>query len=171
MTSACVRTVLGLWCYTMLLTASASGQDEVGIKRGTQAPAAQLEDLDGNAVDLGDLVGSKPLLLEFWATWCDNCEALAPAMDQIQQQYGDQIGVVAVAVGVGQSQRNVKRHLEKHPVEYRFLYDKKGNAARAYSAPTTSYVVIVDASGRVVYTGTGGNQDLVAEVEAVLEGA
>jgi len=144
-------------------------QDEVGIKRGTDAPAAQVEDLDGNTVDLGEFVGAKPLLLEFWANWCENCEALAPSMDQVHEQYGDEIEVIAIAVGVGQSTRNVKRHLEKHPVEYRYLYDKKGAAVRAFSAPTTSYVVIVDAAGHVAYTGTGGGQDLLAEVAEVLE--
>ncbi len=163
-----VHLLAALVCCLALPGGLLTAQDEVGIKRGTEAPAVQIEDLDGNVVDLGELVGSKPMLIEFWASWCDNCEALAPAMEQVHREYGDEVEIIAVAVGVGQSQRNVRRHLEKHPVGYRFLYDKKGAAVRAYSAPTTSYVVIVDAAGRVVYTGTGGHQDLVAEVKSVL---
>lgn len=163
-----VRLLFVLVCCFTFVSETLAAQDEVGIKRGTQAPAVQVEDLDGKPVDLGELVGSKPLLMEFWAIWCDNCEALAPKMQQVHELYGDEIEVVAVAVKVGQSRRKVKRHIKKHPVDYRFLFDKKGAAVKAYSAPATAYVVIVDAAGRVAYTGTGGNQDLVGEVKAVL---
>jgi thiol-disulfide isomerase/thioredoxin len=141
----------------------------VGIERGAAAPPVQLEDLDGNAVDLGEVIGQKPLLLEFWSTWCENCEALAPAMEQAHGEFGDQVQFFAVAVGVGQKPRNVKRHLEDHPAAYEFLYDRRGAAARAYSAPTTSYVVIVDAAGTVAYTGVGGDQDIAAAVREVLQ--
>lgn len=144
-------------------------QEEVGIKRGVEAPAATVEDLDGNAVDLGGLIGSKPLLLEFWATWCENCEALAPSMERAFQDCGDRMEFIAVAVGVGQSQRSVRRHFERHPTGYRILYDARGEAVRAYSAPTTSYVVIVDAAGHVAYTGVGADQDIEAAAASVLE--
>ena len=163
-----MRLLVVVACCLLLPFGLLRAQDEVGIKRGTEAPAVQIEDLDGNVVDLGESVGAKPMLIEFWASWCEHCEALAPKMEQVHREFGKEVEIIAVAVGVGQSQRNVRRHLEKHPVDYRFLYDKKGAAVRAYSAPTTSYVVIVDAAGRVAYTGTGGNQDLVAEVKSVL---
>lgn len=82
---------------------------EVGLPLGTIAPPAALEDLDGNAVNLTDYIQGRPALIEFWATWCENCEALAPQMDQIQDEYGDRVSVVAVAVAVSQSVRRVKR--------------------------------------------------------------
>ena len=145
-----------------------AAQDEVGIERGVAAPVVQLEDLDGNPVDLGELIGTKPILLEFWANWCENCEALAPSMERAHREFGDRVEFFAVAVGVGQKPRNVKRHLEGHPASYEFLYDRRGEAVRAYSAPTTSYVVIVDAAGRVAYTGVGRNQDIEAAVRQVL---
>jgi len=163
-----VRMLVAWVCCLALPSGALTAQDEIGIKRGTEAPEVQIEDLDGNVADLGVSAGAKPMLIEFWASWCENCEALAPKMEQVQREFGNEVEIVAIAVGVGQSQRNVRRHLEKHPVDYRFLYDKKGAAVRAYSAPTTSYVVIVDAAGRVAYTGTGGGQDLVAEVKSVL---
>jgi len=156
---------------TLLLVAgacaSASAQ-EVGLPLGTQAPSAALEDLDGNAVELLDYTRGKPTLLEFWATWCENCEALQPQMDEIQTRYGDRLQVVAVAVGVAQTVRRVKRHLEDHDPGYPYLWDGKGAAVRAYKAPTTSVVVILDADGKVVYTGSGRGQDLLAAVARML---
>jgi thiol-disulfide isomerase/thioredoxin len=149
-------------------TSGSVSAQEVGLPLGTQAPAAAVEDLDGNAVELLDIVKGKPALIEFWATWCENCEALQPQMDEIHATYGDRLQVVAVAVAVSQTVRRVKRHLDEHPAGYPYLWDAKGAAVRAYKAPTTSVVVILDGDGRVVYTGSGGGQNLLAAVAKVM---
>jgi len=140
----------------------------VSLAYGTTGPGAALEDLEGNAVDLIDYVKDGPALLEFWATWCENCEALQPQMDEIQMKYGDELNVIAVAVGVSQTVRRVKRHLEGHDPGYPYLWDARGAAVRAYNATTTSIVVLLDADGQVAYTGVGSNQDLLGAVERVL---
>lgn len=146
-----------------------AGAQEVGLPVGTQAPAASLEDLDGNPVQLLDYVEEgTPTLIEFWATWCELCEELQPQLDRIQAEHGDRVKVVAVAVAVAQSVRRVRRHLEDHDPGYPYLWDAAGEAVRAYRAPTTSVVVLLDGSGQVVYTGSGGDQDLVGEVERIL---
>jgi thiol-disulfide isomerase/thioredoxin len=149
-----------LWAQT--------GEGQVSLPLGAVAPPAALEDLEGNPVDLGDYVRGKPALIEFWATWCENCVALQPQLDEIQRRYGTQVSVLAVAVGVSQSARRVRRHVEGHDPGYPYLYDAHGEAVRAYRAPTTSVVVILDADGTVAYTGVGRGQDLVAAVEKVL---
>ena len=165
---AVVAAPLIVLAATLLLAPGATVAQEVGLPLGTIAPPAALEDLDGNAVNLADYIQGRPALIEFWATWCENCEALAPQMDRIQEEYGEQVSVIAVAVAVSQSVRRVKRHLEDHDPGYPYLWDAEGAAVRAYKAPTTSVVVILDADGKVVYTGSGGRQDLVSAVEAVL---
>ncbi len=143
-----------------------SGQ--VGLPLGSVAPDAAVEDLDGNSVQLSTLIDGKTTLIEFWATWCEQCEALQPQMDQVQAQFGDQVNVVAVAVAVAQSQRRVKRHLEGHDPGYPYVWDAKGEAVRAYEAPTTAVVVIVSADGTVAYSGVGADQDLVSAVSDIL---
>jgi thiol-disulfide isomerase/thioredoxin len=150
---------------TLVLPGMASGQG-VGLDIGSAAPAAELEDLDGNAVQLTDYIEpGKLTLLEFWATWCENCEALQPQLDRIEADYGDRVNVVAVAVAVSQSQRRVRRHVEEHGAGYPYLWDGAGAAVRAYNAATTSIVMIVDGEGTVVYSGVGADQDLVGEVQ------
>ena len=142
----------------------------VSLALGTPGPGAELEDLDGNAVQLLDFVeAGKPTVIEFWATWCEQCEALQPQFDELQAKHGDEVNVVAVAVGVSQSVRRVKRHLEDHDPGYPFLSDKRGAAVRAYNATTTSIVVILDADGKVAYTGVGVDQDILGAASALLE--
>jgi thiol-disulfide isomerase/thioredoxin len=157
--------VAAAWLTTLLLPGLASGQG-VGLDIGTPAPAVEVEDLDGNAVQLADYFEpGKLTLLEFWATWCENCEALQPQLDRIQADFGDRVNVVAVAVAVAQSQRRVRRHVEDHGAGYPYLWDGAGAAVRAYNAATTSIVMLVDGEGTVVYSGVGGDQDLIGEVE------
>ena len=159
---------------TLLLTlpisarGQAGGEVSVSLPFGVQGPGAAVEDLDGNNVDLIDYVKGKPALIEFWATWCELCEALQPQFDEIQLKYGERMNLVAVAVGVAQSVRRVRRHLEEHDPGYPYLWDARGAAVRAYNATTTSIVVMLDGDGKVVYAGVGASQDLTGEVERLL---
>ena len=143
--------------------------DEIGIARGSTPEAVLIENLDGEPVDLGDYITRGPVLLEFWATWCENCAALLPRLIKAHEQYSDRMEFFAVGVGVGQSPRSIRRHLRRHPMPYAVLFDAKGAAVRAFKTPATSYVVIMNAEGRVTYTGIGPDQDIGAAIRTALE--
>ncbi|MCG8469579.1 MAG: TlpA family protein disulfide reductase [Gemmatimonadetes bacterium] len=144
-----------------------TGVGQVSLPIGTPGPDAAVQDLEGNDVGLLDYATDRPTLIEFWASWCEQCEALQPQIDQIQESCGEQVSVVAVAVAVAQSLRRVRRHAEAHGAGYPFLWDAAGDAVRAYEATTTSIVVILDEVGTITYTGVGPDQDLVSAVGAV----
>ncbi|HSJ24609.1 MAG TPA: TlpA disulfide reductase family protein [Longimicrobiales bacterium] len=135
---------------------------DVGLPIGTVPDAVELEDLDGNAVNLGAITRGRPAIIQFWATWCPICSQLQPSFQAVRRQHGDAVDIIYVAVGVNQNPRTIRRHLESHPLAGRVLYDARGRATRAFRAPTTSYVVALDATGRVVYTGVGGEQDIAS---------
>jgi peroxiredoxin len=140
---------------------------EVGIAVGSRAPAVLVHDLDGKSVDLGQYVGKQPLFLEWWATWCEECDALLPRVRAARAEVGERVQFLGINVAVNQSPDRVRRYIESHDVPFRKLYDDEGTSTRAYAAPTTSYVVIVDRSGRVTYTGTGGDQDFLGALRQV----
>jgi thiol-disulfide isomerase/thioredoxin len=144
--------------------------DDVGIPVGSAAPAAAVQDLAGRPVDLAQLIGKKPVLLEFWATWCPLCAELMPRIQAAQAKYGDRVEFVVVAVAVNETRASVQRHAEQRRYPFRILWDANGAAVRAYQAPTTSYVVVVNAAGRVVYTGTGTGQDIEAALRRATGG-
>jgi thiol-disulfide isomerase/thioredoxin len=150
-----------------LVPVSLRAQD-LGISVGTKAPAAVVQSLDGKAVDLASYVGKTPVLIEFWATWCPNCKELEPAMVAAQKKYGARVKFLAVAVSVNQSPELVKRYATKHALPLDVLYDRTGAATDAYDVPATSYVVVIDRKGTVVYTGQGGTQDLDAAIRKAL---
>jgi thiol-disulfide isomerase/thioredoxin len=137
-----------------------SAQD-VGLDIGTTPSAAVVQDLGGQSADLSQLyVGKKPVVIEFWATWCPICRALLPRMEAAQRRWGKRVEFVVVGVGVNETRQTMQRHLDAHPMPFRFYYDFSGAAVRAFEAPSTSYVVALDARGRVVYTGVGEDQDI-----------
>lgn len=150
----------------LVAAAGAVQAQDIGLPIGTAPPAVTIEDLDGQAADLSTVIGRKPVLLEFWATWCPQCEALFPRMEAAHRRFGGDAEFIVIAVAVNQTQRSIRRHLERHPMPFRVLWDTQGRAVRAFQAPTTSYVVVLDAGGKVVYTGTGPDQDIE---EAVLK--
>jgi len=143
------------------------GQD-LGIDVGARAPAVTVHSLDGKPVDLGQYIGKTPMLIEFWATWCPNCRELMPALLDAEKKYGTRVKFVALAVAINQSPERVRRFLAAHPLPHDTFYDTEGKAAGAFDAPATSYVVVLDKTGKVVYTGLGGKQDLDAALKKAL---
>ena len=153
--------------WTLAIPVGLAGQD-VGLPLGTKGPAALVVDLDGKSVDLGQYVGKQPVLLEFWATWCPLCKALEPSLKAAHAKYGGKVTFVAVGVGVNETPASIKRHLAADPLPFPVLYDANGAAVRAYLAPTTSYIVVLDGAGKVVYTGAGAEQDIAAVLQRLL---
>jgi len=145
----------------------AHAQDS-GIAIGDKAPGAAVELLDGTAADLSSVFGKGPVVLEFWATWCPNCKELEPAMLAAQQKYAGKVSFVGVAVSVNQSPRAVQAYAEKHALKMTQFFDRRGKAVGAYDVPATSFVVVVNKAGKVVYTGLGGKQDLDAAIKKAL---
>jgi thiol-disulfide isomerase/thioredoxin len=150
--------IVGLLLAGLALAGPLAAQ-ESGIPVGSKAPVVTVPDLDGKAVDLGRYIGTKPLFLEFWATWCELCEELLPQVRAAQATYGSEVEFLGINVTVNQSRDRVRRYLDQHKPPFRTLYDAEGVSIRAYQVPATSYVVIVDRGGKVAYTGSGGTQN------------
>ena len=152
-----VMPVLAAVCSVIMAPSTARGQDE-GIVIGSRAPAVTVPDLEGRPVDLGRYLGKQPVFLEFWATWCPICEELLPRVRAARARYGDRVAFVGVNVAVNQTKDRVRRYLAQHQVPFDVVYDEEGVSTRAFDAPQTSYIVIIDAQGRVAYTGVGTEQ-------------
>ena len=142
---------------------------EMGIMVGSAAPAAAVQSLEGTAMDLGGMYGEKPVVLEFWATWCPLCKKLEPAMKAAQAKYAGDVRFVSVGVPSNQSAEKQKAYMEKQQLGGTFVFDKNGAAMKAYAVPHTSYVVVIDKAGKVVYTGVGAEQDIDAAVQKAMK--
>jgi thiol-disulfide isomerase/thioredoxin len=151
-----------------LVLASPLRAQEIGLDIGTPGPTANVETLDGKPANLSQYVGKRPVVMEFWATWCGNCHELEPTLKALHAKYSDKVAFLGVAVSINQSPARVKAYVEKNKLPWIQLFDRKGEASGAYDAPATSYIVVLDASGKVVYTGLGGKQNLEPAIRKAL---
>jgi thiol-disulfide isomerase/thioredoxin len=161
--------VVALSLFALALPLAISRAQEEGIGVGKAAPMVKVSDLDGKVVDFGQYIGKTPVFIEFWATWCPICEALLPRVQAAHARYAGRVEFLGVNVAVNQTRDRVRRYMTQHTMPFQVVYDDEGVSTRAYDAPQTSYIVIVDRSGKVVYTGVGTDQkfeDALARVAA-----
>lgn len=154
----------------LLALPTATRAQESGIAIGTKAPAAKVQTLDGKPADIASYIGKTPLLIEFWAYWCPNCKKLEPTLLSLQKKYGSKVKFLGVAVSVNETRDRVKAYTTRHGYKHETLFDADGKATEAYDVPATSYVVVINAKGDVVYTGLGGKQDLETAIRKALKG-
>jgi thiol-disulfide isomerase/thioredoxin len=153
----------------LLLAPAAVRAQETGLPIGSTPPSAVLQTLDGRSVDLAALVGKGPAVVEFWATWCESCDHLLPAVQKAHAKYGSRVKFIGVSVSANQSVRRVSLHVRKYKVPGIQLFDTRGQATGNWDVPATSHVVVVGRSGRVVYTGVGGTQDIDSAIRTAMK--
>lgn len=149
-----------------MIPAIALAQDS-GILVGADAPGAAVATLDGKTANLSQHIGKGPVVMYFWATWCPVCKELAPSLSTITGKFAGKVTFVNVAVSVNQSPALVQRYVAAHKMAGVQYYDTKGDATGVYDVPATSYVVVIDRGGKVVYTGVGGDQG--PKIEAAIQ--
>jgi thiol-disulfide isomerase/thioredoxin len=155
--------------FALFAPVAATAQSvEAGIAVGATAPNATVETLEGRPAQLSQWIGRTPLVLEFWASWCGNCRALEPEMMRVTKQFAGTVKFVGIAVSANQSPVQIRRFLQVRPMPVEMLYDRTGAAGDAYDVPATSYIVVIDRRGKVVYTGSGGGQSLSAAIQRAL---
>ncbi len=148
--------------------ATVRAQYAIDLPLGSILPDLKVETLDGKPASMGEFIGKSPMLIEVWATWCENCEALAPKILAAKKKYGAQVRFVGLAVSFNQSPNRVKLYMEKHGFDVQTFYDRKGEADAVYGVKATSTVIVIDKTGKIVYAGAGGDQDIESAVRKAL---
>ncbi len=127
---------------------------------GYLAPDFLFEDLEGHWVRLSDFRG-KPVLLNFWATWCPPCRKEIPDLQKFHEQYGDKI--VLLGINWGEDIEEVRRFLERYGATYTNLMDKDGKFFVLYQLTglPTSYWVDEQGIIRGMWLGAMELEDMV----------
>ncbi|MBX3001756.1 MAG: TlpA family protein disulfide reductase [Caldilineaceae bacterium] len=127
----------------------------IAARVGSIAPDFSLVTLTGEQVHLSDFQG-KPVILNFWATWCPPCREEMPALEAIWQQYGAG-DVVVLGVDQGESVAVVERFIhERVGTTFPILMDSNhavGNSYFVRSLPTTFFI---DRNGFIQEIHIGG---------------
>jgi cytochrome oxidase Cu insertion factor (SCO1/SenC/PrrC family) len=123
---------------------------------GTLQPPLQSfrpTDLQGKAYDLSAYAG-KPVLINFWASWCPPCRAELPALNRAAGvlQADD---IVTLAVNVGDSKAAVLRFLDEYPIDFPVLLDEAGESMAQWAIKGMPTTVLLDSRGGIAFHVAG----------------
>jgi cytochrome c biogenesis protein CcmG, thiol:disulfide interchange protein DsbE len=94
------------------------------------APDFVLQALDGSSVQLSDLRG-RPLLINFWATWCTSCRSEMPELITAYEA-NQKTGLVMLAVNLREANDRVRPFVDEYGMPFPVLLDKRGEVARTW---------------------------------------
>ncbi|HHY20011.1 MAG TPA: TlpA family protein disulfide reductase [Firmicutes bacterium] len=119
----------------------------IGVFSGNKAMDFTLEDADGNVVSLSDFYG-RPIVLNFWATWCSPCKAEMPHMEKIWREYQEKgSDLVYLLVNVGESVETVQGFYEKNFFTMPVVYDKNSRIFTRYLFRGIPGTLFIDREG------------------------
>ncbi len=130
------------------------------------APGFTLPQLGGGEVALSELRG-KPVIVDFWATWCGPCEESIPVLVAFQQKFAGRVHVLGVSVDW--EREAVEPFAREHGMTYPVLFGDE-SLALDYGAPGFPALFVVDADGRIVeaHVGVTSLPELEAAVAPLL---
>ncbi|MCP5441704.1 MAG: redoxin domain-containing protein [Chromatiaceae bacterium] len=138
------------------------------IEERPTAPDFSLLDLDGEVHRLSSLRG-RPVIINFWATWCPPCREEMPSMQRAWERLETE-GVILLAVNVGEDPDTVFQFTANYPVEFPILFDRDGAVSGAWPVVGLPTTFVIDPQGRIVYRAIGGREwDDQTLLEPVLE--
>lgn len=138
----------------LLQAQTSSGQpgcpscDSFGIQRFSEkkeAPFFNLKRVDGTFVNLRDLKG-KPALLFFWATWCPSCKEEIGLFEEFLKGKTVQLSIFTLVID-GESEKAVKKAIQRHTIGLPVLLDVKEKIARTYGVKMVPSTYLISREG------------------------
>ena len=135
------------------------------------APFFALKNLSGTVVRPADFLG-KPVLIDFWASWCSSCKTALPFYQSLYAKHRDQ-GLVVLGINEGDPGKTAAQAAESEGVSYPVLLDPRGKVLYAYGVRGLPTVVLLDRKGRIQGRWFGFNPTdsaaMTAKVAALLK--
>ena len=107
----------------------------------------------------------KPVLIDFWATWCTPCLQAMPALSHLYANAKDK-GLVLISVDQDKSAETAVRYLAQHHYGWNNYHDD-GSISRAFWEEGLPFSVLIDAKGKVAYYGFGNDPALLSAIAAL----
>lgn len=124
-------------------------------RSGAPAPDFTLVDLEGNSHTLSDYEG-RPVIINFWATWCAPCATEMPAFQKVYDRYRED-GLIILAVNNSEAGATIQAFMDERDLDFPVLLDAQFEATFAYDQNAFPTTFFIDRDGRIQHTEIGGS--------------
>ena len=153
-------------------TENNSGDTSTDENAPFMAPDFTVYDREGNTVRLSDFHG-KPVVLNFWASWCGPCKKEMPDFEEIYKEYGEEIHFVMVNLtdGAQETMKTATTFLDSSGYTFPVYYDKDTDAAYTYQVYGIPVTYFINAEGHLIAQGSSAldAETIKRGIEMILE--
>jgi len=112
------------------------------------------EDMNGTTINMNGIIGKKPVLLVFWASWCPVCKIEAAKINDLKKTYGQKgLEFIGINVGKNDSVARARAFMKKTGMDYPVIYDNKSKISAQYTIIAVPTIIVADKTGTVVFHG------------------
>lgn len=138
----------------------------------SNAPDFTLTDVEGKSVSLSDYLGSKVILIDFWATWCKPCIAEMAHMQKMYEARKDNFVVLAISMDASETEAQVAPTVKTKGWTFPVLLDPETRVVSLYNPRRAApYTVLIDRHGKIVKKREGYNPGDEVEIEKDIDAA
>ncbi|MDP5275288.1 TlpA family protein disulfide reductase [Chengkuizengella axinellae] len=130
---------------------------------GGEAPSFTLKTLDNSDVYKYDNKLGKPLILNFWASWCGPCKLEAPELVKLYEKYKPDIEIVAINITAEDSLKSAKKFAETYGFQFPVLMDEDAEVTDLYIVQAIPTTYFIDKDGIIVDKVLGSVEPEVLE--------
>ena len=135
----------------LLILSACSPSNGQSMRAGTQAPDFAIRGLNGENIVLSQLNNARPVVLDFWASWCPYCVQEMPHLNQFYAENKYKLDVIGI--NVGESQARAQDVVRRKGVSYPVGLDQNRQVSRSYKVVGIPTVVYIDQGGEILYYG------------------
>ncbi len=143
----------------------------------TDIPSVEVKDINGNVFNTSKISNNgKPIIIDFWATWCHPCINELIAIDENYDDWKDETGVKVYAVSIDNSRSmgRVAPFVNGKGWEFEILLDPNSDFKRAMNVVNVPHTFLIDGKGKIVWQHTsyaeGDEEELYELVKKLAKG-
>lgn len=150
--------------------AAESGGCPIGERHVLAAESASgydftLEKLGGGTITLAEYRGEKPVILDFWASWCPNCRRDMPKVNRWYEQYQGQVEVIGI--NLQENPKTVEKFVQQNNIIFPIAFDPAGSVSATFGIQFTNTYFLFNKAGELIRVIPGDikEEDVVSLLE------
>jgi len=115
--------------------------------QGQQAPDITLNKLGGGKISLADYKDKKPVIIDFWASWCPNCRRDMPVMNGLYNTYKDQVEMIGI--NLQERAQTAQKYVSQAGITFPIALDQFGSVSKQFGIQYTNTHILINTDGSI----------------------